>query len=66
LAKYNGISIKKGRPNLKKLNIKFAMIGDELSTPLISQDLDEEELGEETPEEGELSEEEEEWEEESE
>jgi hypothetical protein len=64
LAKYNGISIKKGRGNLKKLSVKLSMVSDILYTPFIDQGLDEEE-SEETPEE-EMPEEEEdgEWEEE--
>jgi hypothetical protein len=64
LAKYNGISIKKGRGNLKKPSTKLSMVGDILYTPLTSQDLDEE-FEEETPEEETPEEEEdEEWEEE--
>ena len=58
MAKYNGISIKKGRGNLKKLITKLSMVGDILYTPLTSQDLGEE-FEEETPEEDEDEEEEE-------
>jgi len=63
LAKYNSLSIKKGRDNLKKLSIKLSMVRDKLYTTFIGQDLGEEESEEETPEE-EMSEEGEEWEEE--
>ena len=56
--------LKKGRGNLKKLNIKLSMVRDKLCTPVTGQELGEE-FEEETPEE-EMPEEEEgeEWEEE--
>jgi len=63
LAKYNGISIKKGRGNLKKLSTKLSMVRDKLYTPLTCQEIDEE-FEEETPEEETPEEEGEEWEEE--
>ena len=63
MAKYNGISIKKGRDNLKKLSTKLSMVADILYTPLTGQEIDEE-FEEETPEEKTPEEEGEEWEEE--
>ena len=68
MAKYNSLSIKKGRGNLKKLSTKLSMVRDKLYIPLTGQTLGEE-FEEETPEEEmseeEMSEEEgEEWEEE--
>ncbi len=64
MAKYNSLSIKKGRGNLKKLSTKLSMVRDKLYTTFIGQYLGEEESEEETPEEEMPEEEGEEWEEE--